>query len=165
MNQKNFSLNDLKFMGEALLEAQKAFECGEVPVGAVLVLEGQVIARSYNQMESQKDPSAHAELLCIRKGAQVLGDWRLLDTILYTTLEPCLMCAGALLLSRVKRIIWGAPDLRHGANGSFLNVFEAKHPTHEVFIEGGLMEEEAGKLMREFFKRRRDEKITGRTVG
>ncbi len=105
MNQKNFLPSDFEFMAEALLEAQKAFNQGEVPVGAVLVLKGEIISRNFNQMERLKDPSAHAELLCIREGAQVIGDWRLLETTLYTTLEPCLMCAGALLLARVKRIV------------------------------------------------------------
>lgn len=161
MHQKKFSQEDYQWMEEALHEARKAFEAEEVPVGAILVHEGTIIARSFNQMESSKDPSAHAELLVIREGAHTLGDWRLLETTLYTTLEPCLMCAGALLLARVKRVVWGAPDLRHGANGSLIDVFEAKHPTHEVCIEGGLMEEEAGGLMKEFFKRRRDEKIAG----
>ncbi|NGX50552.1 MAG: tRNA-specific adenosine deaminase [Chlamydiae bacterium] len=164
MDQKNSLPDDLEFMREALSEAQKAFDMGEVPVGAVLLLEGQIIARSFNQVEATKDPSAHAELLAIREGARVIGDWRLLETTLYTTLEPCLMCAGALLLSRVKRIVWGAPDLRHGAHGSFLNVFEANHPTHRAQIEGGVLKEEAGELMRKFFKRRRDEKVTRRAL-
>lgn len=164
MYQKKFSHEDYKWMEEALIEARKAFEAKEVPVGAILVHERAVIARSFNQMESLKDPSAHAELLAIREGARILGDWRLLDTTLYTTLEPCLMCAGTLLLARVKRVVWGAPDLRHGANGSLMDVFETKHPTHEVLIEGGLMEEEAGGLMKEFFKRRRDEKVAGRAL-
>lgn len=145
-------------MKEALIEAQKAFDLGEVPVGAILTFEGNIIARAHNQMEGLKDPSAHAEVLCIREGARVLGDWRLLETILYTTLEPCLMCAGALFLSRVKRVIYAAPDLRHGAHGSFMNVFEKQHPTHSIYIEGGLLKEEAASLMRKFFKIQRSQK-------
>lgn len=164
MNQKKFLPSDFEFMAEALLEAQKAFNQGEVPVGAVLVLKGEIISRNFNQMERLKDPSAHAELLCIREGAQVIGDWRLLETTLYTTLEPCLMCAGALLLARVERIVWGAPDLRHGAHGSYLDVFAVKHPTHQAHIEGGVREEESKALMQAFFKRRRDEKALGRTI-
>lgn len=143
---------DTEMMELALHEAQKAFDKGEVPVGAVLVLQGRPIAQAHNQVEELKDATAHAELLAIRQGAVLLGDWRLLETTLYTTLEPCLMCAGALLLSRVSRIVYGAPDLRHGAHGSFLNVFEVKHPTHTPNIEGGLMEEASAKLLREFFK-------------
>ncbi|MCB1106501.1 MAG: tRNA adenosine(34) deaminase TadA [Chlamydiia bacterium] len=147
-------------MEEALLEAQKAFDEGEVPVGAVLTYEGHIIARGRNQMERLKDPSAHAELLCIRSGAQVIGDWRLLKTTLYTTLEPCLMCAGALLLARVSHVLYGAPDLRHGAHGSFINAFEKKHPTHSLRIEGGLLEGESADLMRKFFKQQRSRSET-----
>jgi len=143
-------------MQEALDEAKKSFEKEEVPVGAVLVHNQNIIARGSNQMEELKDASAHAEILTIRAGARSLGNWRLLDTTLYVTLEPCLMCAGALLLARVKRVVWSAPDLRHGAHGSFLNVFETKHPTHTLRIEGGLLEETSASLMREFFKKQRD---------
>lgn len=125
-----------------------------------MVQDQKIIARAHNQMEELKDPSAHAEVLAIRSGAQALGDWRLLETTLYTTLEPCLMCAGALLLSRVGRVVWGAPDLRHGAHGSYINVFESRHPTHTLLIEGGLLKEKSATLMKEFFKiqRKRDEK-------
>ena len=150
---KNFF--DTKMMEEALKEAQKAYDLDEVPVGAVLTRHGEILSRAYNQMEGLRDPSAHAELLCIREGAQLIGDWRLLETTLYTTLEPCLMCAGALLLARVGRIVYGAPDLRHGAHGSYLNVFEKKHPTHTTQIEGGLLEAQSSKLMRFFFKQQR----------
>lgn len=142
-------------MEEALKEARHAFDQEEVPVGAILTLDGEIIARAHNQMEGFKDPSAHAEILAIRSGAQKLGDWRLLKATLYTTLEPCLMCAGALLLARVDRIVWGAPDLRQGAHGSLLNVFETQHPTHTLQINGGLLEEKSATLMREFFKKQR----------
>ncbi len=146
---------DTKMMEEALKEAQKAYDLDEVPVGAVLTCNGEILSRAYNQMEELKDPSAHAELLCIRRGAQLLGDWRLLETTLYTTLEPCLMCAGALLLARVGRVVYGAPDLRHGAHGSYLNVFKSKHPTHTTQIEGGLFEVQSAELIRSFFKQQR----------
>ena len=160
MEKKYF---DTQMMEKALEEAQKAFEADEVPIGAVLVCQGEIIAQAHNQMESRKDPTAHAELLAIRLGAQVLGDWRLLETTLYTTLEPCLMCAGALLLSRVGRIVYGAPDLRHGAHGSFLDAFSPKHPTHTPQIEGGLLQEESAALLRQFFKNQRmkHETVTG----
>ncbi len=163
MDKKLF---DTKMMEEALKEAQKAYGLDEVPVGAVLTRSGRILSRAHNQMEGLKDPSAHAELLCIRKGAQLLGDWRLLETTLYTTLEPCLMCAGALLLSRVGRIVYGAPDLRHGAHVSYLNVFERKHPTHTTQIEGGLLEAQSAELMRNFFKqqRKKNEAASGSTL-
>lgn len=166
MIKKEFLQFDHQMMEEALLEARLAFEEGEVPVGAVLALEGKVVARAHNQVERLKDPSAHAELLCIRAGADFLGDWRLLNATLYTTLEPCLMCAGALLLSRVKRVVWGAPDLRHGAHGSYLNVFDTKHPTHTLSIEGGLLESSSATLMKEFFRKQRGkhEKIAHRAL-
>jgi tRNA(adenine34) deaminase len=155
MSQKKFSQIDIVMMEEALKEAKIAYNQKEVPVGAILVYNGQIIARAHNQMEILKDPSAHAELLAVRAGGQALGDWRLIDTTLYTTLEPCLMCAGALLLARVGRIVWGAPDLRHGAHGSFLNVFEIDHPTHKIEISGGLLEKASADLMRNFFKLQR----------
>lgn len=155
MSKKNFSIFDIEMMEEALLEARNAFQQDEVPVGAVLVYDQKIIARAHNQMETLKDPSAHAEMLAIRSGAQVLGDWRLLKTTLYTTLEPCLMCAGALFLARTSRIVWGAPDVRHGANGSFIDVFAWNHPTHRPQIEGGLLQEESATLMRTFFQKQR----------
>src|SRR5690349_17856605 len=108
-------MNDLIFMREALKEAQKAFEADEVPVGAVLVRENQVIARGHNQVELLQDPTAHAEMICLTAGAAVLSNWRLAKTTLYCTLEPCPMCAGAILASRIERLIWAAPDLRLGA--------------------------------------------------
>ncbi|MDN3508600.1 MAG: tRNA adenosine(34) deaminase TadA [Candidatus Neptunochlamydia sp.] len=152
MGKKKFSKFDHEMMGEALFEAKKSFEKEEVPVGAILVHNQKIIARSHNQMEQLKDPSAHAEVLAIRAGAETIGDWRLLQTTLYITLEPCLMCAGAILLARVGSVVWGAPDLRHGAHGSYINVFESEHPTHALQIEGGLLKEESVTLMREFFK-------------
>jgi tRNA(adenine34) deaminase len=153
-----FSLVDQKMMQEALKEAQKAFEKGEVPVGAILTFEGEILARAHNLMESEGDPTSHAEILCLRQGAQVLGDWRLLGATLYTTLEPCVMCGGALLLARVSRVIWGAPDIRHGSHGSWVDLFETKHPTHTLQIVGGLYEEASADLMRRFFKQMRSQK-------
>ena len=106
---------DKDYMEVALEEAQKAYDAGEVPVGAVVVFQNQIISRSYNQVESLQDASAHAEMLCLKQAAQKLGNWRLLDCTLYCTLEPCLMCAGAMILSRIKTLVWGAQDIRHGA--------------------------------------------------
>ena len=149
-------MNDEFFMREALKQAKKAYDAEEVPVGAVLVYENKVIARGYNQVELLKDATAHAEMLCIGAGAQALNNWRLLNTTLYCTLEPCTMCAGALFLSRIKRLVWGAPDLRHGANGSWIDLFVHKHPTHTIEITSGVLAPECATLMQEFFQKRRD---------
>ncbi len=114
MNQEAI---DQRFLGEAYKEAKKAFEKGEVPVGAVLVHEQKIIARAHNQVEMLQDATAHAEMLCLTMGASSLGNWRLLDTTLYCTIEPCSMCAGAMFLSRIKRLVWGAKDIRQGPMG------------------------------------------------
>lgn len=149
---------DERWMLEALKEAWKAYQNSEVPVGAVLVHQGRIIARGHNQVEMLKDATAHAEMLCITAGEVALENWRLVDTILYTTVEPCSMCAGALLLTRIPTLVWGAPDIRHGANGSWVNLFDKIHPTHEVTIRSGVLGELCSLLMRDFFKKRRLEK-------
>lgn len=146
---------DIFFMREALKQAKKGAEAEEVPVGAVLVFQDKVIARGYNQVELLKDATAHAEMLCLTSGAHVLENWRLTDTTLYCTLEPCPMCAGAILASRVKRLVWAAPDLRLGANGSWIDLFSHKHPMHSLEITSHVLEEEAALLMRNFFQSRR----------
>lgn len=151
-------MDDEFYMRAALQEARKAFENDEVPVGAVLVHNGSIISRGYNQVEMLHDATAHAEMLCITAGANALSNWRLLDTTLYCTLEPCAMCSGALLLSRVKRLVWAAPDLRHGANGSWIDLFREKHPMHTVEIVSGVLQEESADLMRRFFEEKRREK-------
>lgn len=148
--------DDEKFMIEALKEAEKAYSIGEVPVGAVLVHEGNIIARGHNQVELLRDATAHAEMLCLTSGAVALENWRLLNTILYSTLEPCIMCVGALMLSRVPKIVWAAPDIRHGAGGSWINVFDYPHPTHSVEVVKGIYEQESAFLMRDFFSKRRE---------
>jgi tRNA(adenine34) deaminase len=147
--------NDLHFMREALKEAKKAFEKGEVPVGAVLVHKNRIIARGHNQVELLQDATAHAEMICLSAGAESLENWRLTDTTLYCTLEPCCMCAGALLASRVTRLVWGAPDLRVGANGSWIDLFKEKHPMHEIQITQRVLEAESADLMRAFFQKQR----------
>lgn len=144
-------------MLEALKEAKKAFQAEEVPVGAVLVKKGQIIARGYNQVEMLNDATAHAEMLCLTAGEAVLENWRLADTVLYCTLEPCAMCAGAMFLTRISRLVWGAPDLRHGANGSLFNLFDKKHPIHSIEVTGRILEEPCASLLREFFKKRRED--------
>ncbi len=148
--------DELLFMKEALLEAYKGFEKGEVPVGAVLVYKNQIIARFSNQVESLVDATAHAEMLCIRRGAIVMGNWRLAGCTLYTTLEPCPMCAGALISSRVDRVVWGAPDLRQGAGGSLISLLGPSHPIHTIQIIAGVLAEESASLMKNFFQRRRE---------
>lgn len=153
--------DDIFFMREALKEAKKAYREGEVPVGAVLVLDDQVVARGHNQVELLCDATAHAEMLCLGAGATCFGNWRLLGTTLYCTVEPCAMCAGAMYLSRIKRLVWGAPDFRHGANGSFIDLFSLKHPTHKIEIETRVLEKECGLLMQEFFRERRNQNADG----
>lgn len=148
--------DDERFMLEALKQAWKAFCADEIPVGAVLVKEGKIIARGYNQVEMLNDATAHAEMLCLTSGEAALENWRLLETTLYSTLEPCAMCAGAMLLSRVPKLIWGAPDLRHGANGSWVDLFKTKHPMHTIEIRSGILRDPCAMLMREFFQKRRE---------
>lgn len=147
---------DAHFMREALKEARKAYSEMEVPVGAVLVYEGKVIARGHNQVELLKDATAHAEMLCIGAGAQGLDNWRLINTTLYCTIEPCAMCAGALHLSRVKRLVWGAPDVRHGANGSWVDLFALTHPMHKIEVTSGILADECAAILQDFFRKRRD---------
>lgn len=143
---------DEAWMLEAIREAWKAYEVGEVPVGAVLVHEGQVLARGHNQVELLKDATAHAEMLCLTAGEDAFGDWRLQGTTLYCTLEPCAMCAGAMLLTRIETLVWGAQDLRHGVDGSWMRLFDEKHPTHTLKIKKGVLAEPCAFLMRQFFK-------------
>lgn len=150
--------DDEKFMLEALKEAWKAYQREEVPVGAVLVLNGRVIARGYNQVESLNDATAHAEMLCLTAGEVAMENWRLTGCTLYSTIEPCSMCAGALLLTRATSLVWGAPDVRHGANGSWVDLFAKKHPTHEVEIRKGVLAGPCADIMRTFFQKRRKEK-------
>ncbi|MBI5272637.1 MAG: nucleoside deaminase [Chlamydiia bacterium] len=147
---------DLRFMREALKEAKKAFEEDEVPVGAVLVHKERIIARGHNQVELLQDATAHAEMICLSAGAAVLENWRLTGATLYCTLEPCAMCAGALLASRVDRLVWAAPDLRVGVHGSWMDLFAHKHPIHSMEISSRILQEEAALLMREFFQKTRN---------
>ena len=141
----------------ALEQAKKGYEKGEVPVGAILLMDGQIIASAHNQVEELKDASAHAEMLCLRKAVATLGDWRLKGSIIVSTLEPCVMCAGAMILHRVKKIVWAAPDIRHGAQGSWIDLTKLKHPIHNVEMIKGVLQEEAAALMRDFFREKRVE--------
>ena len=151
-------MDDHFFMKKALAQARKAETQAEVPVGAILVHDNKIIAQAHNQVEMLRDATAHAEMLCLTMGSEALGNWRLLECTLYCTIEPCAMCLGAMFLSRIKRLVWGAPDLRHGANGSWVNLLEKSHPTHQIIITSSILAEECACIMHDFFKKRRDEK-------
>lgn len=153
----NFSEQDEYFMRRAMQLAEKAEEEGEVPVGAVLVKDEEVIAEGWNRVIGQHDATAHAEIQVIRQAGEVLQNYRLLDTTLYVTLEPCPMCAGALLHSRVKRIVYGAPDLKAGAAGTVLDLFASQAAYHYASVEKGLLEDECRVQLQTFFQRRRKE--------
>ncbi|MDP1881081.1 MAG: tRNA adenosine(34) deaminase TadA [Parachlamydiaceae bacterium] len=152
--------DDERWMLEALKQAWKAFNAGEVPVGAVLVKENRVISRGYNQVEMLQDATAHAEMLCLTAGEAAVENWRLAKTTLYCTVEPCSMCAGAMLLTRIPTLVWGAPDLRHGANGSWMNLFETEqpHPTHSIEVRRGVLQEYSAQLLKDFFVIQRQKK-------
>jgi tRNA(adenine34) deaminase len=160
---REFTVEDKLFMELALQEARVAFNKGEVPVGAVLVEKNKVLSKAHNQVEFFKDATCHAEILCLKEASQTLGDFRLQDTTLYVTVEPCIMCFGASILSRVKKIIWGCSDKRHGALGGLLNLSELRHPIHQVDSFSGLMQEEARHLMQTFFQKIREEKKRARS--
>ena len=146
---------DRQFMQQALSQAKLAAAAGEVPVGAVLVRDGQVISTGFNRPITNSDPSAHAEMMALRAAAQSESNYRLPGTTLYVTLEPCTMCAGAMLHARVGRVVFGAPDPKTGAAGSVLNVFSEKQINHQTQVQGGIMGEECGQVLRDFFKERR----------
>jgi len=139
-------------MSEALLEAEKAYRLGEVPVGAVIEKDGQIIGRGHNLTETWKDPTAHGEMLALREAAKTLGDWRLTGCNLYVTAEPCAMCAGAIVWSRIKKLYIGTMDAKAGACGSVFNIPQEQRLNHFVEIETGMMQEECQTIMREFFQ-------------
>jgi tRNA(adenine34) deaminase len=149
--------DDERFMVEALKEAWGAFDMNEVPVGAIIVHEGQIIGRGSNQVELLQDATAHAEMLAIGAAAQALGVWRLEGCTLYSTLEPCCMCSGAIFLSRVSRVVWGAPDIRLGANGSFVDLFGLHHPLHKLTVSSHVLNDWCAQPLQLFFQKRRME--------
>ena len=149
---------DLQFMARALDLARHAQANGEVPVGALLVKDNQIISEGWNQPIGTHDPSAHAELLAMREAARQVKNYRLLDTTLYVTLEPCAMCAGAMVHARVKRLVYAAADPRAGAAGSIFNIVQHEALNHRMEVVGGVMETECATLLREFFRTRRQEK-------
>ncbi len=154
MNERFFPRDDY-FMRLALREAERALEHDDVPIGAVLVHDGEVVAAAHNERELRQDPTAHAEIVVLREGARAAGTWRLLDTIMYVTLEPCAMCAGAIVLARVPRVVYGATDPKAGACGSVLDVVGESRLNHRPDVVGGLLAPECGELLVSFFASRR----------
>src|SRR5216110_3059254 len=147
--------SDHYFMGEALRQAVKAFEAEEVPIGAVVVREGRIIARAFNQVELLKDATAHAEMLALTQAEESIGDWRLTDCTLYVTKEPCPMCAGAVVHVRLARVVYGAADPKAGAAGSALNLLQFPSLNHRCEITGGVREPECRRLLQSFFAEQR----------
>jgi tRNA(adenine34) deaminase len=139
----------------ALREAAAALEHDDVPIGAVVVRAGEVIATGHNERELRADPTAHAEMLALREAARALGSWRVLDSVLYVTLEPCAMCAGAIVLARVPRVVFAARDPKAGAAGSVLDVLDQPQLNHRPQVQSGLLAEEAASMLRAFFASRR----------
>jgi len=154
-------MNHNYYMSIALKEAYKALKTGDIPVGAVAVLEGKIIARAHNEKEKRGDATAHAELLCLQKAAKKLKTWRLNDVDIYTTLEPCPMCAGAMVLSRIKKLVYGASDPKAGAAGSVLNIIKHKKMNHRPVVVKGVQKEECGNILKDFFKSLRRKKTGG----
>jgi len=146
---------DILFMGMAIEEALRAEESGEVPVGAVLVLGEEVLARAHNRTVSLNDPTAHAEVLAIRRAARLRKNYRLPGTTLYVTLEPCILCAGAVLQARIERLVYGARDPKGGAVESLYRLLEDSRLNHEVRFAGGVMERECGEILSGFFRKKR----------
>jgi tRNA(adenine34) deaminase len=153
MESNNY--DDVYFMRLALEEAKIAFSKGEVPVGAVLVKNGKVIAKSHNQRETSNDPTGHAELILLRCGSRENDNWRLTDTILYVTKEPCIMCAGAMVNARLGRLVYGCRDEKGGAVDSLYHVLSDKRLNHQVEVISGVLEEECASILKKFFQNRR----------
>ena len=148
-------MSDLEFMREALAEAHAARAAGEVPIGAVAVYEGQVIGRGQNRVLRDLEPTAHAEIVAMRAAAKALNNYRLTGCELYVTLEPCAMCAGAMIHARLARLVYGAKDPKAGAAGSVLEVLNHPRLNHRMEVTAGVMEEESAEMLREFFRQRR----------
>ena len=143
------------FMKLALKEASKAKDIDEVPIGAVIVKDNKIIAKGHNLRETKKDPLGHAELVAIKKAAKKLGDWQLVGCDLYVTIEPCIMCSGAIIQSRIARVIYGADDIKGGGFGSSINVLDAKNINHTPEVIKGVMKDECSKIIKEYFKSKR----------
>jgi tRNA(adenine34) deaminase len=150
-----FTAADAGFMRLAIDHARRALEHDDVPIGAVVVRDGEVIGSGHNERELREDPTAHAEILALREAAAALGTWRVLDATLYVTLEPCAMCAGAIVLARVPRVVYGTIDPKAGAAGSVLNVLAEPRLNHRPLVQGGLLAGDCAELLRAFFAARR----------
>jgi tRNA(adenine34) deaminase len=147
--------SDESFMREALRQAQKAYEADEVPVGAVVVRAGKVIGRAFNQVELLKDATAHAEMLALTQAEAAVGDWRLVDCDLYVTKEPCVMCAGALIHVRIRRLIFGCADTRSGGAGGMINLLQHSALSHDCEITSGVLQNECAAILQDFFRQKR----------
>jgi tRNA(adenine34) deaminase len=154
MSERFFPRDDY-FMRLALREAERALEHADVPIGAVVVRDGEVLGAAHNERELRQDPTAHAEIIALREAAAAVGSWRVLDSVLYVTLEPCAMCAGAVVLARVPRVVFGATDPKAGACGSVLDVLGEPRLNHRPVVAGGLLAPECGELLSAFFASRR----------
>ena len=148
-------MSDLLWMREALEIARQGAARGEVPVGAIIIRNDTELARAHNLREQTKDPTAHAELIAIREASRKIGDWRLIDTTLYVTLEPCPMCAGAMVLARIPRVVYAAPDPKSGAAGTLFNLLQNSCLNHQVHVTSGVLEEASSSLLKSFFQNRR----------
>jgi len=151
-------IQDEQFMREAIKEAKKAGDLNEVPIGAVIVMDGKIVARAHNLREVEQNAVAHAELLAIDQACREAGSWRLEESILYVTLEPCPMCAGAIILSRVKRVVYGAADPKGGCAGTLMNLLEDERFNHQSEVTSGVLETECGQLLSDFFRKLRERK-------
>ena len=152
---RSLAIMDESFMAEALAEARRAAAEGEVPIGAVLVVEGRIAGRGRNARERLRDPTAHAEILALQEAARTLGRWRLTGSTMYATLEPCPMCAGALVNARVERLVYGVADPKAGAVDTLFDVVRDARLNHRIAVTSGVLAEECGALLREFFRERR----------
>jgi tRNA(adenine34) deaminase len=150
--ETTFSKDDIKYMKAALKQAEKALALGEVPIGAVIVENGRIIGRGYNRRNTDHTTLAHAEITAIRKANRKVGDWRLEGCTLYVTLEPCQMCAGALVQSRIDRVVIGAPSYKSGCGGTLLNILQNEEFNHQVEMTTGVMQEECTQILQKFFK-------------
>ncbi len=152
-----FAHNPVPFMAEALVEAGKAYDMQEVPVGALIVYRGEIISRAHNLREASGDSTAHAEIIVIRRACEELGRWRLEETTLYVTLEPCLMCAGAIISARIPNLVYGADDAKAGAVASLYQVLQDRRLNHRVEVTSGVLEEECSGILSSFFRDLRKE--------
>jgi len=146
-------MNDIDFMNEAIIEARKAFDIDEVPIGAVIEHKGEIIARGYNRRNTEKNPLMHAEIIAINEAAKVIGDWRIEECTMYVTVEPCPMCAGAIVQARIPKVVYGAKNAKAGCAESVINLLQMDRLNHRCEVVSGVLEDKCRLLMKEFFKR------------